>query len=63
MECERHKVVSTRILKMLKDKTLKLINIKLNKGLQKALTKFILQVSKCGIALDAVVFAKNSLND
>ena len=50
-------------MKNLKDKTLKLINIKLSKGLQKALAKFILQVSKGGIALDAVVLAKNTLND
>lgn len=33
MECEKNKVVSTQILKMLKDKTLKLVNVKLNEGL------------------------------
>jgi hypothetical protein len=48
---------------MLKDKTLKLINVKLNSGLLKALNQFILQVSKGGVALDSVVLALNSLND
>ena len=63
IECERHKILSTQVLKYLRNKTLILINSKMNVGILKAWKKFIQLTSKEGIALDSIVLVKNDLND
>ena len=63
MECERRKIYIKPILKEMTLKTLRMINIKLDKGLQKAMIKFLELGSKGGKAINSVIFADNNLSD
>lgn len=63
LECERRKVYTKPMLKELKAKALRLVNIKLDSGLQQALGKFIEEGAKGALALNSVVFAQNGLGD
>jgi hypothetical protein len=57
LECERQKIVTTQILKNIKDKKFKFINISINKGLQVALAQFMKSGLQDGHVINSVVFA------
>ena len=57
LECEKRQLYTKPFMKDLREKTLRIINIKLDKGIRHALIKFIAQAVKGSLALHSVVFA------
>ena len=59
VECEKRKILTLPILKSIKNKSLKMVNVKMDANLINALTVFIEQGAGGGLVLNKLILAQN----